>query len=75
MRCDNCKNVAYCVSHKEEPEMLGCTSGIPAYLPANIAQKLIKIVEDGATKLGLDKEQYLVTIVAEAYDRLSKEDK
>ena len=29
MKCINCNNAGKCLDHKEQPSLIGCTSGIP----------------------------------------------
>lgn len=74
MRCDECINVTYCLSHKEDKELIGCTSGVPDCLPDKIASKLVHIVKTGSEKLGFDEEQYFASIV-ESATKMMRNDK
>jgi hypothetical protein len=45
--------------------MFGCTSGIPDYLPAKVAEKVVHNIKSGAGALGIGESDYFEEILRE----------
>lgn len=59
MKCKDCENVEKCLDHKELPELIGCTSGIPERrVPTNL---------DRVKAMGLDEMAQFLLDVNSAY--------
>lgn len=70
MRCIDCENKKYCETYKHNMGMLGCTTGIPKYLPSIIADDIVYKVRAGSSLLSIDQDQFLKDILEEVYKKL-----
>ena len=60
MYCGNCKNKKYCVEIKKGCS--GCTSGVPNYLPKEVAKTIYYIINKACKDLDIDYDEYLMSV-------------
>ena len=65
MYCENCKNKAYCLDFKKCDTLRGCGSGIPDFLPSDIANSIVQKVNRAVDLMGFDRAEYSREVVAE----------
>lgn len=65
MRCEDCKNTQYCATFRAESQMFGCTSGVPDYLPAKVAEGIVRNIKSGAGALGISESKYFEEVLRE----------
>lgn len=58
MKCIDCQNAEMCLDHKEQPSLIGCTSGIPERKKQTNADRIRSMSDEELAEFLADSEKF-----------------
>ncbi len=65
MNCENCTNKKYCEPYKRVENLRGCGTGIPQYLPSEVAKPVVWRVNRAVEEMGFNRDEYAKLVLEE----------